>query len=406
VRRKRMHRRIRKIISAVLIVGIISCVGTSDEFIFGSIKAYASTYKSAIDGELNSLTVTRSTGSEIKLLDSYYGDEVSLTAKKDYYIELKGADGLQISADVKGKGYVVKQFTSADKTEKGEDVGEYINIDSGSENIYLRTYKSKEAYKEACDNKDLTDCEKTYIIHVRKPVVNSDKEEDKDYAYLKNLYISNGDIVFSKNKYSYNVNVGEDIKEILVRATPEDKDDLIEINGKSVEEADNYEKTVSLDEGNNQINIEVENNDDDETYTLNVYRGKESDSNTSLDKKIANTISSGQSLRGKYNSWQNIDGKLQYLDGTGEPLKSKLWLDVNTGKKYYLDKDGYAVTGWLYLDNNWYYFDENGQMKTDWIFSNGNWYYLNKSGVMQTGWLQDTNGKWYYLDSTGKMADN
>lgn len=179
-------------------------------------------------------------------------------------------------------GYVIKQFTSADKKEKGEDVGEYIDIDSSSENIYLRTYESEDAYKEAYDDDDVTDCEKTYVIHVKKPNVNSEEEEDKGYAHLQNLYISNGNISFSEKQYSYDVNVGEYIKEILIRATPEEDDDIVKINGESVEEADNYEKTVSLDKGNNTIEVYVENNDDKETYTLNVYRGKSSTSTTFL----------------------------------------------------------------------------------------------------------------------------
>lgn len=367
-----MHKKIKNVIALTLVIGVVSCILPGNSFIPGGIKAYASTYKSSSDGELSSLTVTRSTGSEIKLLDSYYGDEVSLSAKKDYYVELTGADGFQISADVKGTGYVVKQFTSADKDEKGEDVGEYINVNSDSENIYLRTYKSEDAYKDAYDNKDVTDCEKTYIIHVKKPAVNSDEEEDTDYAQLENLYISNGSIDFSKKQYSYDVNVDDNVKEILVRATPENDDDLVEINGQSVEEADNYEKTISLNKGNNKIEVQVETDDDKETYTLNVYRGKSVASNTSSAQTSTSLISSEQDSVGQYNSWQQVDGKCKYIDGTGETLKNKWWFDVSTGKNYYLKEDGARATGWFQDDNKWYYFNENGEMETGWISSNGN----------------------------------
>ena len=37
---------------------------------------------------------------------------------------------------------------------------------------------------------------------------------------------------------------------------------------------DNFEKTISLDKGSNTININVEHDKEDTTYTLNVYRGK------------------------------------------------------------------------------------------------------------------------------------
>ncbi len=397
-----MHKRIKKIIALTLVIGAISFIGTSNNFITGTINAYASTYSGAGNGELSSLTLTRSTGSEIELRDSYYGNETSLSSKSDYYIELTGADGFQISADVKGDGYVVKQFTSADKTEQGKDVGEYINVDSDYEDVYLRTYRSDNDYQNAYDDGDVTKCEHTYIIHARKEsVISSDEELDKNYANLDSIYLSNGSIDFSKDQYSYNTNVNDNVQQIVVRATPENDDDIVEINGQSVEQKDNFEKTISLSEGNNAIKIYVENDEDNETYTLNVYRGK-----TSASTQISTSVTSVGNNVGKYNSWQNIGGKMQYLDGTGDPLKSQWWFDANTGKKYYLDKDGYAVTGWLYVDNNWYYFASDGEMKTGWLYLDGSWYYLNKSGVMRTGWFQDTNGTWYYLDSTGKLTQS
>ena len=77
-----MHKNIKNVIAVTIIIGAFSCILPSNNFMFGGIEAYASTYKSANDGELSSLTITRSTGSEIKLLDSYYGDEVSLDPLK------------------------------------------------------------------------------------------------------------------------------------------------------------------------------------------------------------------------------------------------------------------------------------------------------------------------------------
>lgn len=68
------------------------------------------------------------------------------------------------------------------------------------------------------------------------------------------------------------MNVNENVAELVVRATPDDKDDLVEINDSSVEDDDNYEKTVSLNKGNNTVKIYVKNDDDDMTYTLNVYK--------------------------------------------------------------------------------------------------------------------------------------
>ena len=396
-----MHKKIKHIIAATLIIGAVSGVLPANDFILGSIRASAATYTGASNGELSSLTITRSTGSKIELRDSYSGDEISLTSKNDYYIELTGADGFEISAEVKGSGYVVKEFTSASKTEKGEDVGEYISIDSTYANIYLRTYKSEDAYEEAYDDGDVTDCEETYIIHVKKPSVSSDEEEDIERVYLRSLYLSDGNISFSKKETSYDLSVNEDVDEIVVRATPEDDDDLVEINDSSVDEDGDYKKTVSLDKGNNTITIYVENDDDDITYTLNVYRGKAATTTTSTNSG-AQTFTI-QNSTGNFDAWQRIDGKWKYLDGTGNVLKNQWWFDKSNGINYYLKEDGERVTGWLYNNNNWYYFNENGEMKTGWVNVNKNWYYLNKSGAMKMGWLEDATGNWYYLDNSGAM---
>lgn len=403
-----MHKKVKHIIAVTLVIGTISSALPVNNFILGTTEAYAATYSGASNGDLSSLTVTRSTGSEIELRDSYYGDEVSLTAKKEYYIELTGADGFEIAAEVKGSGYVAKQFTSTSKTEKGEDVGKYINIDSTSSNIYIRTYKSEAAYDDAYNNDDVTNSEKTYIIHVTKPVVNSDKEEDIDNAYLRSIYLSDGNIDFSKKQTSYNINVNENVSEILVRATPEDDDDLVDINDSSVEENDNFEKKISLNKGNNTIKIYVKNDDDDLTYILNVYRGNTSGVSASTSGASANTNSTAQTFTiksdtNKLNAWQRVDGKWKYVDGTGEFLKNQWWFDKNTGKDYYLKEDGYMATGWLNNDNKWYYFSPNGEMQTGWICLDKNWYYLNKSGSMQMGWLEDSTGNSYYLDGSGAM---
>ena len=72
----------------------------------------------------------------IKLLDSYYGDEIDLSDKKDYYVLLKSISYFNIVAEVKGIGYVVKLFTSSSKTEKDQEIGHDIDIKSSYQDIY------------------------------------------------------------------------------------------------------------------------------------------------------------------------------------------------------------------------------------------------------------------------------
>ena len=398
-----MHKKIKYIIAASLVIGAVSGILPTNNFILGTTKAYAATYKNASSGELSSLTVNIGSDTEIKLRDTYTGDEISLTGQSDYYIQLKSAHVIQINAEVKGSGYVVKAFTSSSKTESGEDVGEDINIDSTYKNIYLRTYKSEAAYEEAYDNGDVSDCEEAYVIHVKRSVAVSETEQDREYAYLQNIHLSDGSVSFSKNQTSYDVNVNEDVKELTVKAIPEDDKDYVEINGNAVYEDDNFENTISLVKGSNTIKIYVENSEEDETYTLNVYRGNISAStnSTSTNSNIQNfTI---QSDVNKFNAWQQVNGKWRYIDGSGDILKNQWWFDKNTQKNYYLKEDGYRTTGWLSNNNNWYYFNQNGEMQTGWIGLNKSWYYLNKSGAMKMGWLEDSTGNWYYLDGSGAM---
>ena len=268
----------------------------------------------------------------------------------------------------------------------------------------------------------------TLGIGSTKAYASSDDDDDDDdlydEAYLEGIYLSDGDIDFSQTDMDYTINVGEDVKKLTVRATPEDEDDyIVEINGDSVDDDDDFEKTVSLDEGKNTITIYVESDDDHNTYELTVYRGEKTDaasSNQGTTKNTSNTAVSTTGTTGviinksqnfvvqsdvnKFNAWKRVDGKWKYIDGTGEFLKNQWWFDKNTGINYYINEEGFRTTGWLHKDNNWYYFNEHGEMQIGWISINKNWYYLNKSGVMKQGWLEDSSGNWYYLDnSTGEM---
>jgi len=232
-----------------------------------------------------------------------------------------------------------------------------------------------------------------------------DDDEYIDEAHLDGIYLSEGDIDFNKDTTEYNVNVKKETSEITIEAKPEDNDYIVEINGSSVDKNDDYKKKVKLEEGNNTIKIYVESDDEDETYTLNIYRGdlaKVVDSKTGKVKESAQTFSIS-SKANKFNGWNRIDGKLKYLDGTGQVLKNIWWFDKSVGLNYYLKEDGSRTTGWFQNNNNWYYFNENGEMKTGWVSINKNWYFLSKSGVMKMGWLEDSDGNWYYLDNDGAM---
>lgn len=247
-----------------------------------------------------------------------------------------------------------------------------------------------------------------------------DDDDEDDTAYLEDIKLSEGDIDFYRTTYDYDVNVSKDTDRITITAEPEEDDYSVEVDGNYVDEDDDYERSVKLEKGNNTIKIVVENGDEKETYKLNIYRGETSSvATTDTDKtttQTSGTVTTGTSTSKtgvqnfkienatkKFNAWNRIDGKLKYLDGTGQVLKNTWWFDKNTGINYYLDKDGARTTGWFNNNGNWYHFNENGEMQTGWICLNSNWYYLNKSGAMKMGWLEDSDGNWYYLDSNGAM---
>lgn len=401
-----MSKFIKHTITSTLILCSAFTVMTS--FNFGNVellssKAYASEYKGAANGELSELKLYRGSGSELQLRKSYYGDETYLSSARDYYVELNGSEGIEVKAEVKGKGYVVKVFDSAAKDAEGKDPGDFIKVDSTNTNLYIRTYKSEEDYRNAYDEKNVTKCIKTYVIHVKKPNLDSDEELNAEYAYLKSIYLSDGNIDFTKKKFEYDVYVNENVEELTLRVKPDSSDFSVDINDKSVDEDNDYETTVNLNKGKNVVEIKVESNDDKQTYTLNIYRQKEQVVNTSNNNINNGTV---QNTLGTRNSWQKLGEKWQYIDGTGQSLKNKWWFDVKSGNSYYLDSEGYMKTGWISYNNKWYYANSNGEMQTGWILDGGSWYYLNKGGVMVTGWAKDTDGKWYYFDESGKMLSN
>lgn len=79
------------------------------------------------------------------------------------------------------------------------------------------------------------------------------------------------------------------------------------------------------------------------------------------------------------------------------------WIN-DKGKWYYLDEDGYMVTGSRKIGGKYYYFRENGEMATGWAYDDdeSQWYFMNDNGTRKTGWYQ-AGGVWYWFDSKGVM---
>ena len=444
-----MNKRIKRIIAIALTVSSLYTVSPVSNFM--TTKAYASTS----DSQLNSLYL--SDGS-INFSASTYSYTVRVGSS---------VDDIRITARPKNSSSTVEiDGTDVDSSDSYRDT---VSLDKGKNTIKIKVTDD--------DNKT-----RTYTLTVYRGTSSSD-----DDVYLRSLYLSDGDIDFDKDDTSYYVNVGSSVDEIRITAKPEDSDDTVSIDGSTVDDDDDYRKTVSLDRGSNKIKVEVEDDDssDSRTYTLTVNRGYSSgttndryldelsvnDSNISLeDNKTAYNVTTKDSvdeievkaivtdssdydafingskvdsyndylkkvslnkgkneitvqikdayskllrtytlnvIRGvdniKSNQWVEVSGKYQYNDAQGNPVKNTFFKDNSTSKNYYLDQDGYRVTGWKYISNNWYLFDTNGEMLKEWQYTGGAWYYLQGSGAMVTGWSQSGDGTWYYLNANGTM---
>ena len=94
--------------------------------------------------------------------------------------------------------------------------------------------------------------------------------------------------------------------------------------------------------------------------------------------------------------WQQDSNGYYYLDGSNRVYSNWLRMANSTGgyTYYYINSNGYMVTGWQKINNVWYYFRSDGVMATGWQEVNGEWYYLDpQNGQMKTGWHnQQENG--------------
>ena len=234
-----MNKTIKRILASTIVMSSFLSINAFNNYNFTTTKVYAAEYDKADEGELKSFTISKSNGNNIDLIDRYTETVMELTSSKSYYINLKsGIAGFAVNAEAEGDGYVTKIFTSASKTAKGYDSGKYINLESGSNFVYVRVYESEDAYRNAYDNGDVTKCENTYKFSFIKKEAISEEEEDSEYAYLSGISLNHGEIQFVKNKFEYNVTVDEDIDKVQIKVRALSKDDLIQIKEVNLEDED------------------------------------------------------------------------------------------------------------------------------------------------------------------------
>ena len=303
----------------------------------------------------------------------------------DIYLKDLDISNGDIDFDKYDTSYSTSVTSSIDRitiTAKPEDSTSRVRINGGTitdDDDYKKTVNLSMGENQI--EIDVQDHEeiRTYKLNINRGGIT----DNQDPVYLEKLRVDGSNVGLSRDKATYDMQVNQNIDQINITAEPEDYDHIVTINGDEIDRYDDFEKRVSLSTGKNEFRIKVkdEYNNDERTYVLNITKGAKAS-----------------------NQWIEVNGKFQYLDALGNPLKNSWFLDRVVGKYYYLDGDGYKAIGWIYNNANWYFLDSNGIMKTGWQFINGSWYYLESNGAMKTGWFKDYNGKWYYLYSNGAMA--
>lgn len=403
-----MNKKIKFIAANSLIMGAFYVAGAMSTADFMTTKVYGevSTNSSAEIGELESLEIQATSGKSIELCNEYNGVKMGIDEGKVFYSNLYGNEfGVKVSAKVKGEGYIAKVFESERKYATPHDLEEAISLENGKTTLYIRTYTSEEALKRAVNNKDVTNCEKTYKVNINKSLTNG-----ADDIYLDKITLDSGKIPinFNRETFSYNIFVGDSLEIITIQAKPEDVNYSVKVNGFNAKRDTDYKKDICLKNGKNEIRINISDEDQKiRTYTLNIFKGSNA-------KNIAvndiNAIGVNQSVNSlvsnKINQWILSNGGWQYIDSDGKLLKNTWRYEKENNKTYYLKDNGYMATNWIIINNKWYYLGQDGSKKTGWQYIQGQWYYLDSDGVMQTGWVKDTNGKYYYFFSDGTMAKN
>ena len=248
-----------------------------------------------------------------------------------------------------------------------------VSLDKGKNEIKIKVTDSK-------------DNQRTYTLNITR---GSSSDSSDDDVYLSNLELDEADLDFSEDDTSYEVDVDEDVKKIVVTAEPEDEEYLVTINGSEVNSDDDYQKKVSLSKGENTIKVVVEDEVEDQkrTYKITVNRGTVTDDEDDVDEDNSSTDKNNESSKGE--GWVKVDDDWKYKDENGNFLTNQWFYDKEQGVYCYFKEDGYRAKGWLLEGGNWYLLDSKGEMLTGWQYTGGTWYYLESSGAMKTGWLKE-----------------
>lgn len=345
-----MNKNLKKVIAIALALGTISAVVPTSVGNLLLTKAYAADDNT--DKSLSSLKLETSGGSSIKLYssssydssDKVDSDEVS---EGDTYYAKTSSSTISISTSGVTSKYI-RVFKGTSSSTKGKKTSNDIALDSGTNTITVRIYSSEpDSTIKYSEDDDVIGEYKIKVKCTASDTDSSDTEDDADSydeIYLERLSVAGESISLSESKVNYSYSVGSDVDEVSIKAVPEDEDDdIVTIDGTDVDDSDNFKKTVDLNKGTNKIDIEVSNEDDDtnRVYTLTITRGATAATTTD---STSNQTAAPSATTVKPDQWVQINGRWQYNDSLGVPIKSQWFFDRNLQKWYYLGYDGFMLT--------------------------------------------------------------
>ncbi len=389
--------------------------------------------------------------------DSVMASKVYASETESVYLKNISLNKSDIDFDQDTFYYDVKVDKDTDEIKitlkpKSEDVAISINddfIDKDENNVYKKVMGLEKGNNTVRIKVTNDEDYKIYTLNILRG------EVEQDDVYLSNINLDTGNINFSKNIDSYDIDVKESVNKITIGAIPESDMYEVIVDGGIANKGNNYKQTVDLNKGKNPITIKVKDNKHDKqrTYILNIRREDSLDNKDAQDDIYLNYIKVDDKRidvdenTTTYNI--NLDEDTSQVDITAEPAKSEYkvkindkitedvdnykdtvdlkqgsnkviikiqdepnnkqriyTLNINVGK---VEKDTTSVNTkynqWVFDNNGWKYNDSTGNLlKNTWFYdkNTGKNYYLQADGTMATGWLLNS-GKWYYLDSNGGM---
>ena len=287
-----MNKSIKKIIATTIAISAFSTIVPAKYLNLTTVVANAAEYG------LSSLKLYKGSGSSITLYkDRSYDESVAFKGSRDSYYATTNTSKVSVKFNAED-GYEAKAFLGS-KTE-AYDSGDDIKLNSGSNTIYIRTYKDGKF-----DSSNIKEnVEDTYKISVRKGSTSSSSKNDDDYDYQDEIYL-----------------------------------DELKLSGSSTNAINSYLNS-STSNSNTQISATPNK------WIQDILGWKRTDAN-------------GNTLR---DTWylEQATGKYYYLKFNGYMTTD--WRFIN-GEWHYFNEQGEMQIGWIQgKSGKWYYLNPTGEM--------------------------------------------